>query len=151
MTRNNTRIYLPDSLYKERTHAQVVAAAAEAERTKSCVLDVYGSSPLAHSLDLVASVPIDYIHAVLEGVTRWLMKAWFDSKFHSSPFYIGLHVREVDCEFLKQRTPSEFSRWTSASSCQTSMVTDFYGDASCTANAHFLTHLGKYVRLWGPL
>ena len=37
-------IYTPDSLYEERTHAQVVAAAAEAERTKSCVLDVYCTS-----------------------------------------------------------------------------------------------------------
>ena len=37
-------IYTPDSLYEVRTHAQVVAAAAEAERTKSCVLDVYCTS-----------------------------------------------------------------------------------------------------------
>ena len=102
-------IYTPDSLYEERTHAQVVAAAVEAERTKSCVLDVYGTSPLAHTVDLVASVPIDYMYAVLECVTHWLMKAWFDSKFHSSPFYIDLHVREVDCELLKQHPPSEFS------------------------------------------
>ena len=60
-------IYTPDSLYEERTHAQVVAAAAEAERTKSCVLDVYGTSPLAHALDLVASVPIDYMHVCSSG------------------------------------------------------------------------------------
>ena len=26
-----------------------------------------------------------------------------------------------------------------------------YGERSCTANAHSLTHLAKYVRLWGPL
>ena len=28
---------------------------------------------------------------------------------------------------------------------------DLHGDTSYTANAHLLTHLGKYVRLWGQL
>ena len=28
---------------------------------------------------------------------------------------------------------------------------ELYGEKSCTANVHSLTHLPKYVRLWGPL
>ena len=39
-----------------------------------------------------------------------------------------------------------------------SMLSDFckllpelYGEESCTANTHLLSHLPKYVRLWGPL
>lgn len=31
------------------------------------------------------------------------------------------------------------------------MLPDLYGDNSCTLNAHCLTHLPRYVRLWGPL
>ena len=38
------------------------------------------------------------------------------------------------------------------------MLTDFYylmpelyGESSCTHNCHLLSHLAKYVRLWGPL
>lgn len=31
------------------------------------------------------------------------------------------------------------------------LLPELYGEASCTANAHLLTHLTKYVRLWGPL
>ena len=31
------------------------------------------------------------------------------------------------------------------------LLPDLYGEASCTANAHLLSHLVKYVRLWGPL
>ena len=31
------------------------------------------------------------------------------------------------------------------------MLPELYGDRSCTANAHLLIHLPKYVRLWGPL
>ena len=31
------------------------------------------------------------------------------------------------------------------------LLPELYGESSCTANAHLLTHLTKYVRLWGPL
>ena len=31
------------------------------------------------------------------------------------------------------------------------LLPDLYGESSCTANAHSLLHLAKYVRLWGPL
>ncbi len=64
---------------------------------------------LADSLDLVKSFPIDYMDAVLKGVTRMLMKFWFDSSFHSSPFYIGRQVARIDNLLLQQRPPSEFS------------------------------------------
>lgn len=106
---NNSRVYLPQE-YEERTHAGVIAAATKAERIKSSVQGVYGMSPLANVIDLVGSIPIDYMHCVLEGVSKWLINAWFDSKNHMAPFYIGRRVQEIDCELLKQRPPSEFSR-----------------------------------------
>lgn len=31
------------------------------------------------------------------------------------------------------------------------LLPELYGQQSCTINAHLLTHLCKYVRLWGPL
>lgn len=31
------------------------------------------------------------------------------------------------------------------------LLPELYGKESCTANTHCLTHLTKYVRLWGPL
>ncbi len=211
---NNSRIYLPDDTYKERTHSEVIEAALEAERTKVSVQGVYGHSPLSNTMDLVNSIPVDYMHCVLEGVTRWLLKSWFNSKNHMAPFYIGRHVKQIDRELLKQRPPSEFSRpplsiqshlrywkaselryWLlfyslplllnhlpslywhhyallvcaihimlsdSITSTQVDaaeqMLADFYhlmpqlyGESSCTHNCHLLSHLGKYVRLWGPL
>lgn len=211
---NNARVYLPDEVYPERTHADVEDAAIKAENTKSCVQGVLGISPLASVLDLVESFPVDYMHCVLEGVTKWLMKAWFDSKFHNAPHYIGLHKRQIDTQLCSQRPPKEFSRpprsitehfnyWKASEFKQwllfyslpllldylpslywhhfallvcalhillsdsitadqidaaELMINDFcvflpelYGEASCTANAHALTHLVKYVRLWGPL
>lgn len=31
------------------------------------------------------------------------------------------------------------------------LLPELYGEMSCTANSHMLTHLPKYVRLWGSL
>ena len=31
------------------------------------------------------------------------------------------------------------------------LLPELYGESSCTANSHLLSHLTKYVRLWGPL
>ena len=44
---------------------------------------------LASSLNLVDGIPIDFTHAVLEGVTKWIMRAWFKSENHAQPFYLG--------------------------------------------------------------
>ena len=107
---NNSRIYLPDEACAERSNLEVLNAAVLAERTHTPVQGVYGTSALANIIDLVNSVPVDYMHCVLEGVTRWLTNAWFDSKNHNKPFYIGRRVREIDFQLLKQRPPSEFSR-----------------------------------------
>ena len=41
--------------------------------------------------------------------------------------------------------------FTGKSSLICNLLPELYGDESCTANAHCLTHLTKYVRLWGPL
>ena len=69
-----------------------------------------GISPLADSLDLVNSVPVDYMHPVLEGVTRVLINLWFKSSNHRSPFYLGNKISEIDAVLLKQRPPHEISR-----------------------------------------
>ena len=211
---NNSRIYLPDKVYPQRTHAQIIADAKVAEGTNSCIKGIMCTTPFSSTLDVVNCIPVDYMHAVLEGVTQWLMKSWFDSKQHSKPYYIGRQVNKIDEHLLKLRPPSEFSRpprsikkhlnyWKASEfrnwlhfyslpillnylpslfwhhfallvcsmhillsdsitveqiDAAEQMLVDFclllpqlYGEKSCTANAHLLTHLGKYVRLWGPL
>lgn len=211
---NGARVYLPDIVYPDRTHAEILSAAREAQRTNLAVTGIRKRSPLADNLDLVASVPVDYMHAVLEGVVRWLTQSWFNSTRHGQPQYIGRDVSEIDAQLLKQRPPSELSRpprsikkhlnYWKASELRSWMLfyslpllleylpslywhhyallacalhillqekitlsqidaaeqmlrdfyvllPDLYGESSCTANAHLLSHLCKYVRLWGPL
>lgn len=53
-------IMLPDKVYSERTHDQVVSAGIEAEREHSCIKGILGISPFSATLDMVASIPIDY-------------------------------------------------------------------------------------------
>ena len=107
---NNARVY-PPGVHCERTHSQVIAAAQKAEEDGTCVEGVFGCSPFASNLDLVASIPVDYMHNVLEGVTGWLMRAWFDSKSHNKPCYVvPRRFRIIDTQLLKQRPPKEFTR-----------------------------------------
>lgn len=85
-------------------------AAQQAEATGITVRGIKGTSVLASTLDLVDGIPIDYMHAVLEGVTKWLLNARFKSQNHREAFYLGRSVNEIDTLLLKQRPPSEFSR-----------------------------------------
>lgn len=89
---NNARIYSPHKDSLQKTHATVVASATLCERTQSCVQEILSTSPFVSTLDLVNSIPLDYMHAVLEGVTRWLTKAWFLSKNYSEAYNIGRDV-----------------------------------------------------------
>ena len=210
---NGARVYLPQK-YDDRTHTSVVAAARAAQRCNSAVEGVKGISPLAPYMDLVISIPIDYMHAVLEGVVRMLLKKWFLSANHREPYYLGRAADAIDDQLMKQHPPHEFSRpprsiqkhmnyWKASElrswllyyslplllnhlpplywhhyallmcaiylllkdpvlpvevDAAEQMLWDFYallpelyGDKCCTANAHLLSHLTKYVCLWGPL
>lgn len=73
---NGARVYLFKK-YCLHTHDEVKSAAKKAEQKGCSVKGVKGYSPLASTLDLIECVPSDYLHAVLEGVVKLLMKHWF--------------------------------------------------------------------------
>jgi len=161
----------------------------------------------------VLAVPVDYMHTVLLGVVKLLLKRWFDSSYHRAPFYLRVQIEAVDATLLKQRPPSEFScrprsikkhlsywkvselrNWMLYYSLPLLLdhlpplyfhhyallvgalhlllgnripvsyidnteqilndfcllVEELYGESACTHTVHLLTHLSKYVRLWGP-
>ena len=70
-------------------------------------LHVVATMDLSSNLDLPVSIPVDYMHAVLEGVVRTMMRFWFDSRYHGLPCYIGRSVSQIDSMLVKQRPPSE--------------------------------------------
>jgi len=67
---------------------------------------VKGVSPLIAlpTFDLVFGFSLDYLHAVLIGVTKLVAGFWLDSTSHNEDYYIGLSVSVVD-DRLKTITP----------------------------------------------
>ena len=59
-----------------------------------------GVSPLSKAINLLVGIPVDYMHAVLEGVTRRFLKYWFLSKYHSGAFYHGSKLKKIDTILL---------------------------------------------------
>ena len=54
---------------------------------------------------------MDYMHAVLEGVTRTLlMNYWFDGKYSFNRFYLGTVLKKIDKMLLRIKPPHEFRR-----------------------------------------
>ena len=85
---NGSRVYLPDARVQRRTNTAMLMDAKQAEESGCAINGVKGSSVLSPSIDLVQGIPVDHMHAVLEGVTCWLLKAWFESSNSGKPFYI---------------------------------------------------------------
>ncbi len=92
---NKTLTYPPNTVYPLRSHSEIVRKAEASQN---------GISPLTSMINLVNSVPVDYMHAVLEGVTRWLAKSY------KEPYYLGRKSADIDSELLKQTPPHEFNR-----------------------------------------
>ena len=210
---SHRRVYPPRPC-RERNHQQITLQAKEAVHQHESIKGIKGISPLTNYVDLVDSIPVDYMHAVLEGTVGRLLNLWFNSTHHSKPFYIGRKLSEIDQLLMLQKPPNEFSRsprsisnyrkfWKASelrqfllfyslpilqgklpslywqhyallvcamhillndniSSVELAaaeiMLTDFYvlfeelyGIIQCSHNVHLLSHLVKYVRLWGPL
>jgi len=108
---NNARIFLPIH-YPHRTDDSVRAAATEAISTRTVVDGIMGKSPLTGLIDLVDSIPVDYVYACLEGVTKMLLNYWTNTSNHRQPYYLGRtrKLTAIDKLLLKQRPPKEFTR-----------------------------------------
>ena len=102
-------MYHPNDEHRPRRYIQQQQWAKEAERTGQTVYGVKGTSILSNSMDLVKQCPIDYMHAVLEGVVKKLMQNfWFNSKHHSARFYLLREVHKIDRKLQRIRPPHDF-------------------------------------------
>lgn len=53
---------------------------------------------------------MDYMHCVLLGVCRQLLKLWFNSKNSKELWYIGNKIEELDSRLLNIQPPNEMKR-----------------------------------------
>ena len=76
------------------------------------IYGVKGPSWLAivPSFDLIRGTSVDYMHCVLLGVCRHLLKLWFKSKNHNGMWYIGTKIDLVDGRLLLIKPPDEIQR-----------------------------------------
>ena len=102
-------IYKPGILCVPRTSASVRRHANEALQSGKATEGIKGHSILSQH-NVVDDIPVDYMHAVLEGVVKQLTGIWLNSKYHKRSFYFGTKVKEVDQLLLTIMPPSHFRR-----------------------------------------
>ena len=106
---SGTHVYPPSDEHRPRTSRQQMEWAKEAERNGMAVYGVKGTSILSHSIAIPNQCPIDYMHAVLEGVMKKLMQNyWFNSKHHGKRFYLLKDVSEIDKRLQRIKPPHDF-------------------------------------------
>lgn len=103
---NRARIYPPlQTPCQVNTTDLMVSLAAKAEETGEPQLSI-----LSEHIELPACIPIDYMHSILEGVFKSLMKYWFDSKYHKEPYSLRKHTHSINKIVSKVKPPTEIPR-----------------------------------------
>lgn len=94
----------------ERTHRTVSRDMKRAGQNHKPVHGIKGPSPVLHlnGLDLVWGFPPDYMHCVLEGVTKQLTELWLTCT--GTRFYIGRFLSDLEDRLCGIRPPITFSR-----------------------------------------
>jgi len=67
------QVFLPDEQHEPRTNTDIKQHAIQAEEEGRPIFGVKGKSILSSSLDMVSAIPVDYMHAALEGISRRLL------------------------------------------------------------------------------
>ena len=107
---NRARIYRPDVAHNLRTNKEFEDLAKKAERTGQAQYGIKGKAMLADIIELPQCIPPDYMHSILEGIFKQLMKYWFDSKFHSHPFSLRKFMNKINDLLLKIKSIKEIQR-----------------------------------------
>ena len=108
---SHRRIYPPRKT-SMRTHDQMISFGQETIECGKPKKGVKCISSLADYLDLVDSIPVDYMHAVLEGVMGKLLTLWFETRNNRKSYYLGRSVKAIDSLLMQQTPPDDFSRAT---------------------------------------
>lgn len=88
----------------------MVKWAAVADRTGKEQFGVKGTSILGQHIQFPECVPSDYMHSILEGIFKHLMKFWFDTKYHDQPCSLRKFISRIDEALSKIKPPIEINR-----------------------------------------
>ena len=106
-----TRVYPPCAAgYALRTPDLMKDWAAKAEETGKAQYGVKGHSILVKYIEFPSCVPIDYLHSILEGVFKQIMKRFFDSKYHDKPYSLRKHMHVIEKCVSQVIPPKEIAR-----------------------------------------
>ena len=59
-------------------------------------------------LDIVKDVPIDYMHMILEGISKMIINYWLDGGYRDHRFYLGKDIDELVKNLLRIKPPHSF-------------------------------------------
>ena len=60
--------------------------------------------------DLVWGIVPDYMHGVLLGITKMMLKLWFSSSYADKPYFLGRCIKHVDKSLKKMKPTDDISR-----------------------------------------
>ena len=60
--------------------------------------------------DVVDGVAVDYMHGILLGVSKQLLKLWLDSQFSGEDWYCGTLVALIDERLMSIKPPNVITR-----------------------------------------
>ena len=76
------QVFLPNEPHIPQLSCTIEQHAVEAEEKRKSIFGVKGTSVLSSTLNLIEGVPIVYMHAILEGISRRILFVCSDSKNH---------------------------------------------------------------------
>jgi len=101
-----------DPIGPKHTAKQLDQHSHEAVASQKPVFGIKGPSWLSVIPDynVIKGNVIDYMHCVLLGVTKMLLKLWFDSQHSKEMWYWGTKVHEADSKLLQIKPPLTITR-----------------------------------------
>ena len=103
----NRHLYLPQEPHIAREPSDIVVWARKAEEILKPVFGVKGFSMLMKYVS-IHHIPIDYMHAILLGITKQFLECWINSDYSDRRFYLGNNVDDIDACLLRIKPPHEF-------------------------------------------
>ena len=95
-----------------RTNDETKLHSHEAVATAKPVFGVKGPSWLSTvpKYNLIDGNVIDYMHCVLLGITKMLLKLWFNSEYSKELWYCGNQIKKADAKLLQIKPPTTITR-----------------------------------------